>query len=88
MSVRCFLAFAQMDAASTAKDLFIVSALKGLRWMELAVCVWVRFMNQAYIFLFWSGLTKSIRLVAGKLALNEIFWRNSLENIFQIDEFK
>lgn len=71
-----------MDGASTAKDLFIVSALKALHWMELAVCVWVRFMNQAYIFLFWSGLTKCIRLVAGKLALNEVFWRNSLENIF------
>lgn len=41
MNVRCFLAFAQMDGASTAKDLFIVSALKALHWMELAVCVWI-----------------------------------------------
>lgn len=82
MSVRCFLASAQMDAVSTAEDLFIVSALKALHWMELAVCVWVRFMNQAYIFLFWSVLTKCIRLVAGKLALNKVFWRKSIQNIF------
>lgn len=45
MSVRYFLAFVQMDAALIAKDLFIVSAPKALHWMELAVCVWVRFMS-------------------------------------------
>lgn len=35
--------FVQMDVVSIAKDLFIVNALKALRWMELAGCVWVRF---------------------------------------------
>lgn len=81
MSVRCFLAFVQMDAVSIAKDLSTVSALKALRWMELAVCAWVRFvplciscmkpaMNCSYSL--GSDQSKTIRSVSGN-ALNEIF---------------
>ena len=81
MSVRCFLAFVQMDAVLIAKDLFIVSALKALRWMELAVCVWVRVMpwcvlciKPAMNFCYSLGCdqSKTIRSIA-RNTLSEIF---------------
>lgn len=98
MSVRCFLAFVQTDAVSIAKDLFTVSALKDLRWMELAVCVLVRFIplvyfiqetsHEFFLYLRQRPVQNHSGSVAGKLAFNEIGGRKSLEDMVKGNVFK
>lgn len=93
MSVRYFLEFVQMDAVSIAKDLFIVSVPKASHWMELAVCVWVRFMSLCILclkpgmdFSYFLGIHLKLQnhwVYSWKTGFKlDIWWGASLEDIF------